>query len=193
MQQAVNMIRKEIASIDVKAVLLSVGVWFLVLQGHTVIAQDIPLPNQSSSQTVQRALPNISISNPLNLSSRSISVHVTGDLPYTGVFKVPVGARVDEVLFGFDLFLKEQALQQMSLDLRNVHVYTQDGDTLYSDLLAYNYGGNLSQNVIVNDGDVIHVRQTNPRFGRVSISGEVIRDLNVPYKEGESFFDLLQK
>lgn len=192
MQQAVNMIRKEIASIDVKAVLLSVGVWFLVLQGHTVIAQDIPLPNQSSSQTVQRALPNISISNPLNLSSRSISVHVTGDLPYTGVFKVPVGARVDEVLFGFDLFLKEQALQQMSLDLRNVHVYTQDGDTLYSDLLAYNYGGNLSQNVIVNDADVIHVRQTNPRFGRVSISGEVIRDLNVPYKEGESFFDLLQ-
>jgi protein involved in polysaccharide export with SLBB domain len=192
MQQEVKMIQKERTYLYRWAILLFAGFLACILPAYTVQAQDIPIPNQSSSQQVQRALPNISISNPLNLSSRSISVHVTGDLPSTGVVKVPVGARVDEVLFGFDLLLKEQALDMSSLDLRNVYVYTQGGDTLRSDLLAYNYGGFLSQNLIVNDGDVIHVRQTNSRFGRVSISGEVIRDLNVPYKEGETFHDLLQ-
>lgn len=154
--------------------------------------QDIPLPNQNNGQQSQRPLPNISISNPLNLASRSINVHVTGDLPLTGVIKVPVGARVDEVLFGFDILNKQQALERETLDFRNVRVFTQNGDTLFSDLLAYNYGGDLSQNVIVNDGDVIHVRQTNPRFDRVSISGEVTRDLDLPFKEGETFGELLQ-
>jgi protein involved in polysaccharide export with SLBB domain len=154
--------------------------------------QDIPLPTQNNGQQNQRPLPSVSISNPLNLTSRSINVHVTGDVPLTGVYKVPVGARVDEVLFGFDILNKQSALEQATLDFRNVLVFTQDGDTLSSDLLAYNYGGKLSENVIVNDGDVIHIRQTNPRFERVSISGEVVRSLDLPFKEGETFEDLLE-
>lgn len=167
---------------------------FLLNSMFTVpsFGQDIPIPTQNNGQQSQRPLPSVSISNPLNLASRSISVHVTGDVPLTGIYKVPVGARVDEVLFGFDILNKESALEKATLDFRNVLVFTQKGDTLSSDLLAYNYGGDLSQNVIVNDGDVIHVRQTNPRFERVSISGEVVRNLDLPFKKGETFENLLE-
>ncbi len=169
---------------------LALSTLSIVLPSYSV-GQDIPIPNQGNQQG-QRPLPSISVSNPLNLTTRSINVHVTGDLPLTGVIKVPVGARVDEVIFGFDILDKQEALEKEFLDFRNVLVYRQNGDTLTTDLLAYNLGGDLTQNAIVNDGDVIHVRRTNPRFDRVSISGEVIRDLEIPFKKGESFKELLQ-
>lgn len=194
-QEVKQLTREEITSVRKSWAQSSFIACFVVLSTLFTVAsygQDIPIPNQNNGQQNQRPLPNISISNPLNLASRSISVHVTGDVPLTGVIKVPVGARVDEVLFGFDILNKQQALEQNRIDFRNILVFTQNGDTLYSDLLAYNYGGDLSQNVIVNDGDVIHVRQTNPRFDRVSISGEVTRDLDLPFKEGETFGELLQ-
>lgn len=194
-QEVKQLTREEITSVRKSWAQSSFIACFVVLSTLFTVAsygQDIPIPNQNNGQQNQRPLPNISISNPLNLASRSISVHVTGDLPLTGVIKVPVGARVDEVLFGFDILNKQQALEQNRIDFRNILVFTQNGDTLSSDLLAYNYGGDLSQNVIINDGDVIHVRQTNPRFDRVSISGEVTRNLDLPYKEGETFGELLQ-
>ncbi|HBV99904.1 MAG TPA: hypothetical protein DEF03_01790, partial [Bacteroidetes bacterium] len=149
-QEVKQLTREEITSVRKSWAQSSFIACFVVLSTLFTVAsygQDIPIPNQNNGQQNQRPLPNISISNPLNLASRSISVHVTGDVPLTGVIKVPVGARVDEVLFGFDILNKQQALEQNRIDFRNILVFTQNGDTLYSDLLAYNYGGDLSQNV----------------------------------------------
>lgn len=141
-------------------------------------------------------------------------VHLTGEIPYTGMTRVPPGTRVDELLrleYEEWKFREIQALiptdpelgpqeklddalgdiLNSELDLRNIQILKRDGSVVHADLIGYRLGGQLSANPSLEQGDVVNIRKLSKDPFYVSVSGAVKSPLTIPYSSNDTAQRLL--
>ncbi len=152
----------------------------------------------------------------LDLNSLLFEVHLTGDIPYTGMFRVPPGTRVDEListtyeawkLKESQILISPKGLPDATqdipedafvtvlnseLDLRNIRIQKRNGNTVFADLIGYRLGGLLESNPVLEQGDVINVRKLSTDPFYVSVSGAVQTEITIPFGNGDTALKLLQ-
>lgn len=122
-----------------------------------------------------------------------MEVHLAGNLPMTGKFLVPIGTRVDDLIFSIAMPLKKpEVLAENQFDLRNVLINPETPAERSVDLIAYNVGGSLDANPPLRDGDVVRVLRRTPDQPVVSISGAVRNPVILPFREGDTPETLLR-
>ena len=153
----------------------------------------------------------------LRYSSVIYDVHLTGEIPYTGMKRVPPGTRVDElIVISHEAWIfrenqigvpseseegqqwlidqPEDALSDIlnsDLDLRNIRILKRDGSIQLADLIGYRLGGNLDDNPILEQGDVVNIRKLSANPFVVSVSGAVKTPLTIPYQKNDTAERLL--
>ena len=137
---------------------------------------------------------------------RTVTVHISGSVPYPGKFIIPAQSRVDiailqsiikieppkeenEVIY-FNLYTS-QLLRQNSYSLRNIKIHRKDGTISKADLVKYFRTGDLSSNPMVYDGDQIEIQRISLNTPTISISGAVRYGYELEYKEGETISDII--
>lgn len=123
-----------------------------------------------------------------------IEVHLTGASPSKGKFLVLPGTRVDDLLFKISSTnKKEEWFENQEYNLRDILIYRErHEDTLSSDLYSYNFGGLVSSNPILEDGDIVFLKSLDLSSPRISISGAVNTPLSAPYLESDRIETLLR-
>lgn len=170
--------------------------------------------NGQSSSTSPAEVRESSLQANLRYSNIFFEVHLTGEIPYTGMTRVPPGTRVDELLslayeawkFRENQLRVPNGVQQSQegnsvvaifdilnseLDLRNIQVVKRDGSIQIADLIGYRLGGQLGDNPILEQGDVVNLRKLSRDPFVVSVSGAVKTPLTVPYQEKDTAERLL--
>ena len=97
------------------------------------------------------------------LQTQQVKVHVLGQVVNPGIYNVPIGSRVSNVISQAELKMKSQ---------RIVQIRKNGEKTKYYDLYRYYNYGQLSQNPYVNDGDIVFIAKAK---GAVRIEGPVTR------------------
>jgi protein involved in polysaccharide export with SLBB domain len=122
-----------------------------------------------------------------------IEVHLTGASPSKGKYLVTPGTRVDDLLFKVSTSnKKEEWFEKQEYNLRDILIYRErQQDTLSSDLYSYNYGGLVSSNPILEDGDIVFLKSLDLSSSRISISGAVNTPLSAPYMNSDNVETLL--
>lgn len=122
-----------------------------------------------------------------------IEVHLTGAAPVKGKYLVYPGTRVDDLLFSITTTnKKEEWFEKQEYNLRDVSIYRERSrDTLKADLFSYNYGGIVSANPILEDGDIVFLKSLDLSSPRISISGAVNTAINAPYLENDGIASLI--
>lgn len=151
----------------------------------------------------------------VDLSTLMFEVHLTGDIPYTGMFRVLPGTRADELISTAHEAWKLKESQilispsgltdpnqdvpvdafsdvlRSELDLRNITITKRNGAVISADLISYRLGGNLSSNPVLDQGDVINIRKLSQDPLYVSISGAVNTPITIPFRAEETALHLL--
>lgn len=133
---------------------------------------------------------------------RSITIHVTGDVPYPGRYIVPAQTRVDQAIFN-SLFGKSNeknpngkiynshVLSKMRVSLRNILIKSQRHKTEHADLIAYFKAGDLKADPYVQNGDIIVVKKILDSSPQISISGAVNSPIRLEYRHGDTISELV--
>lgn len=128
---------------------------------------------------VSRAYVDVRVS--LTLAAvRSFKVFVVGDVPSPGVREANAVTRVSEIIPHTD---------SRGVIHRNVTVRRASGETLPVDLAVFLQLGDLGQNPVLRDGDIITVPTIDET---ISISGTVAYPGTYAYREGETLAGLLR-
>lgn len=136
--------------------------------------------------------------------ARPINVHLSGNVPLPGRATLPRGTRLD-LLVTYGIFpesltpelqlgrivTKIERLIASDYDLRNIRIIRKDGSIEFGDLIAYNLGGKLAFNPILEDGDIVNIRRRTENEANVSISGSIGTALNLPFRDGDTVGDLI--
>lgn len=167
----------------------------LSLRGKT-LAEAKELVTERVSETYKKAEVTLTLDQP-----RSISVHVTGDVPHPGKYILPAQSRVDFAIVQALTEGKRQPLATASysaselvalnFSLRNIGVRSEANGEKNADLISYYRTGNFENNPFVQDGDVITVYSKNAESARVSISGAVQTPIETEFVAGDSPKSLL--
>jgi len=83
-------------------------------------------------------------------------------------------------------------LDNNAYQLRSVTVSRKDGTTIYADMIDYFYGGNLNSNPLLKDGDQVYISRTSASDPKVSLSGAVNSQINIPYRSDDTIERLLR-
>lgn len=96
------------------------------------------------------------------------------------------------VVRAVDLFSATTGTVPRQYNLRYVKIRRADGTEIIADLLSYFYGGDISSNPFIQDGDVITVYRKSSTAPRVSISGAVRMPLEFEYRPDDTVAGLLR-
>lgn len=124
-----------------------------------------------------------------------ISVNVTGFVSNPGTYQMtPLNRVADALKLGggeLPQSLASEKIQPSQMRnnqaLRTVRL-VRDGQTIVCDLMDFLRGGNIDQNPLLQDGDVIRV---SPVSRSISISGEVYMPGEYEFVEGDMLADIL--
>lgn len=167
----------------------SVNVYNLtILQAQEKLTQEF-------SKQVNNPKVNLSVESP-----RPTIVHIAGEVKQPGKYILPAQTRVDQAIFQvlaedeeevdttglntFNLLQKEDT--EIELAFRDVKLFHQDGTETNADLITYFRTGDLSNNPILKDGDLIVINRLNRETPKVSISGAVKSGIEVAFKKGDT-------
>lgn len=169
---------------------------------------------QSSASSLQQANKSSNQAS-IDFNTLLFEVHLTGDIPYTGMFRVPPGTRVDELVSNAyetwrlkesQILISPSGLSDPSqqppedtfsdvlnskLDLRNITIIKRDGSVHHADIIGYRLGGLLSSNPSLEQGDVINLRKLSDDPFYVSVSGAVKTPITIPVATDDTALDLL--
>ncbi|UCF78668.1 MAG: SLBB domain-containing protein, partial [Candidatus Eiseniibacteriota bacterium] len=104
------------------------------------------------------------------VSLREFKVHVSGEVDLPGSYTASAVTRVFEILVSGGRDTLKPSLRETS-SLRNIEVRRRNGDTERVDLSLFYVAGDLSQNPLLRDGDVIYVPKALRFF---AVSGAVM-------------------
>lgn len=111
---------------------------------------------------------------------RSFKVFLLGDVPNPGVREANAAMRVSEIL---------PAVSADGIARRNVVLKRSNGRTLTVDLARFLYLGELDQNPVLLEGDIVQVPVIDEV---VTIQGRVARPGQYELRSGETLSDLIQ-
>jgi protein involved in polysaccharide export with SLBB domain len=130
---------------------------------------------------------------------RSVSVYISGGVPYPGKYHHPPFSRVDEAIYpSVKKLPKNPSLDEVSLsytsellenqyfDFRNITLVRENGDTLIADLTSYFKTGDLSSNPLVYDSDHIIVKRVTEKSPEITISGAVASNQEIQFKSSDT-------
>ena len=113
---------------------------------------------------------------------RMIKVSLIGDVEKPSVFVMPANSRL------MDLITTMKELKETS-DIRNINIYSRDGEVNSYDLLKYLRFADISNNPYLLEGDAVLIDKIDKT---INISGEIIYPAIYEYREGESVKDLIK-
>lgn len=96
------------------------------------------------------------------------------------------------VVRAVDLFSATTGTVPRQYNLRYVRIRRADGTETIADLLSYFYGGDISSNPFIQDGDVITVYRKSSTAPRISISGAVRMPIEFEYRPDDTVAGLLK-
>ena len=133
-------------------------------------------------------------------------IHVTGEIPYPGIYRILAKTRIDrailpalttgktsEKLEDFNSISYDRGLFTGSnYSLRNIIIHRKDSTQQYADLVRYMKTGDLEANPFVDDGDVIVIQQNDNESPRISVSGAVKQELELEYNRFDTPATLIE-
>lgn len=132
---------------------------------------------------------------------RLVTIHINGEIPFPGRQQVYPFTRLDQAIYpaffspenapknlagGIPFRYQKKFLDSRKYALRDIRIRRKSGKVIHADLIAYFYGGDLSANPFIHDGDVISIYDLSPEAPRVSISGAVQSEKELEFAPGDT-------
>ncbi|MDI6401331.1 SLBB domain-containing protein [Balneolaceae bacterium ANBcel3] len=141
---------------------------------------------------------------------RTIQIHVTGNVPFSGPQLILAQTRLDQAVFSA-FFQKEnwiseddhliqllpvkkypaEFIESNQFALRSISITRSDGSAITGDIVRYLKTGEKDSNPVIQQGDIIHINQYYDYHPRVSVSGGVNKALEMEYHPDDTIDRLI--